>query len=193
LHNKSNACWSLVYCVIFIFDMTNISNKIDFIISYLSKLNRNYILICMTLFDIVITFFLSLLFSMLIGDEVFEIDFLINQSLADIFFLAVVFGPFIETFIFQFLIIETAMICFKKLGVPYSNITSIAISGIVFGISHSYSTYYILAASISGVLFAFFYLVARNHKFMNAFLTVWIIHTTTNFVGFVVDDWLGLM
>lgn len=173
--------------------MTNISNKIDFIISYLSKLNRNYILICMTLFEIVITFFLSLLFSMLIGDEVFEIDFLINQSLADIFFLAVVFGPFIETFIFQFLIIETVMICFKKLGVPCSNITSIAISGIVFGISHSYSTYYILAASISGVLFAFFYLVARNHKFMNAFLTVWIIHTTTNFVGFVVDDWLGLM
>jgi membrane protease YdiL (CAAX protease family) len=173
--------------------MIKVMNNLENNILIFKNINKNYLLISMIIINLIFVFFISLSVTLLINDEIFEVDYLIGQSLPDIFFTTVIFAPIIETLIFQFLIIESVLYLFKKLKISNSLFVSVAISGIFFGISHSYNIYYVLVTILLGFLLGFFYLIAKNHKYMNAFLTVCIVHSCSNLVGFIVDDWLGLM
>jgi len=81
-----------------------------------------------------------------------------NESLFRIFLISVVFGPLIETTLFQFLPIET----YYRLSTNKSTIKKrilILITSIVFGFTHNYNSLTIIDASIAGIIFGttFFY------------------------------------
>ncbi len=158
--------------------------------SALKNENKYVIIAYMVLFDLVIAFFLVLSISLLKGDQVFEVDFLLEQSFTSLFFLTVIFGPTLETFIFQFLIIESMLWLSKKTKFPKLTYISIFVSGVAFGLSHSYNSYYIFVTTVIVFLYGFYYLSARNHPYMNAFGTVCIVHSISNLVSFL-NQWIG--
>ncbi|WP_198675326.1 CPBP family glutamic-type intramembrane protease [Pleomorphovibrio marinus] len=147
----------------------------------------------MILADLVLTFSLSLVFSLLKGDEIFEIYFLREQSLSTVFFSTVILAPIIETFTFQFLTTESLIWIFRKMKIPHVMFFSILISGVAFGSSHGYNMNYVLVAILIGLLYGVYYFIARYHHRMNAFLTICIVHSISNLIGFDFDDWLGVL
>ena len=173
--------------------MIKFLNNFEKSISLFKNFNKYCLLFVMIFIDLIFLFIISLSVTLIIGEEAFEVDFLIGQSLVDIFFITVIFAPIIETLIFQFLIIESILFLFKKLELSNSLFASVIISGVFFGISHSYNIYYVLVTILLGLLLGIFYLIAKKHTSMNAFLTVCIVHSCSNLVGFIVDDWLKLM
>lgn len=173
--------------------MRGFSAKLEYFVLNFNNKNKYLLISFMILFDLAITFSLSLIFSLLKGEEIFEIDFLIDQSLSTVFFFTVILAPILETFIFQFLTIESIIWIFRKMKIPYEMIFSIIISGVAFGSSHAYNIYYVLVAILIGLLYGVYYFIARYHQKMNAFLTICIIHSISNLIGFIVDDWLGLI
>ncbi|WP_160692258.1 CPBP family intramembrane glutamic endopeptidase [Clostridium sp. C2-6-12] len=90
-----------------------------------------------------------------------------------------IIGPLIETFIFQYGIIEilSSTKIFKE-----KNIIIAVISSLLFGISHSYSYIYMVYAFIIGLLLAYSYFVYRKKGF-SAFWIVFIIHGIRNTIS----------
>jgi uncharacterized protein len=103
------------------------------------------------------------------------------ESLIEGFFIAVLVGPFIETMLFQHLIIKNIL----KWGTTATLVSCLA-SAILFAISHYYSWQYILKTFISGLLFASLYLII-SHKRQNPVLIVSIAHAIYNCIGLMVD------
>jgi hypothetical protein len=106
---------------------------------------------------------------------------------ANKFVLVVIFGPLVETFIFQFLVIELILIFFKRAKLSHGEIISIIIASFMFSMTHGYSTFYIFYAFISGFIYAYFYIFARKRKGMNGYLTVAFVHSFSNFSGFIYE------
>ncbi len=173
--------------------MRRIAHNLEILIDDLAGRNKWTIVSGMIFIDIVLLFLLSISITYTQGDEVFDLEFLSGESLSSIFFLVVIFAPIFETFLFQLLIIETVLFVWRKLDLQNSMLFSVIISGFAFGISHAYNIYYISVTVFMGILYGLFYFVAKGHKELNPFLIVCIIHSISNLVGFVVDDWLGLM
>jgi len=98
----------------------------------------------------------------------------------------VVFAPLFETFLYQFLIIEVLLFIRKWIHIPL--LVPIAVSAIALGLAHDYNVYYIFSASLIGILYALFYLIAKYNVSMNAFISVAIVHDSTNLVGFIIDQ-----
>lgn len=98
------------------------------------------------------------------------------------FFIAVIFAPFLETLIFQYVIIS--YIISKK---SKAFLLSCFVSAILFGLSHYYSAAYILKTFLSGLIFGTLYLVVVKKK-ANAIIVVTIAHALFNFIGFCVKN-----
>ncbi len=96
-------------------------------------------------------------------------------------FVAVLFAPFIETLLFQYLLIKFVL---KKRVT--ATLLSCIVSAILFSLTHYYSWQYILKTFISGLLFASLFLII-SHKRQNAFLIVFIAHAIYNGIGLLVD------
>lgn len=97
----------------------------------------------------------------LFTDDIGEPAFIDNGSLVEALFLALIFAPLLETFIYQTLII---FILRMFNGIKNKPIVIIFISAIIFGISHSYSIFYVGFATIVGVLLAYSYMVFLERK-----------------------------
>jgi len=95
-----------------------------------------------------------------------------------LFFLkAIVIAPFIETFIFQFIPIETLKRFIKK------DVTILVLSGLFFGFAHFFKNFLIrdiIMTSFLGFIFAYSYILAKNRNDMNAFFSVSLIHLGYN-------------
>ncbi len=148
--------------------------------------NRNFILLFMIFSSLLVTFLLCGIVSFIAGDGVFYIDYLDDLSTTSVFTITVLFAPLFETFLYQFLIIEVLLFIRKWLHIPF--FVPIAVSAIVFGLTHDYNVYYIFSASLIGILYALFYLIAKYNVSMNAFISVTIVHASTNLVGFIIDQ-----
>ncbi|MBS2209825.1 CPBP family intramembrane metalloprotease [Carboxylicivirga mesophila] len=94
------------------------------------------------------------------------------------------FGPWLETVIYQSLIIGG--ICFFIKRPRYNFILSIGLSSILFGLSHWFSVYYIIWATVGGVFMGVAYYAAR-YRTNWAFMPVFIIHATWNSIAFLAD------
>jgi hypothetical protein len=99
-----------------------------------------------------------------------------------IFFVSVLFAPFIETLIFQSLIFYIG----RKFNLNDSLI--ILLSTLLFAFTHQFNLAYFLVTVISGFFYAytFLYLSKRENNF-TAFLFVSAIHAVNNLVAFSVD------
>jgi hypothetical protein len=107
-------------------------------------------------------------------------------SLLEIFFLAVIIAPLIETFIFQFLIIEIL----SKFKVNTSLI--LWISTLLFSLSHNYNVVYILAMVFPGLLYASFYLFLKKETSKSPFFMIFLLHAIANLIAFIIDDVFAL-
>lgn len=97
--------------------------------------------------------------------------------------LSVVVAPIWETAIFQTLPLKYGYRLLKdKWGFRRCAWPLIVLSAVVFGINHSYSTSYIVAGVLMGLVFGFAYHVARKRK-QSATLTVMLIHASANLIG----------
>ena len=93
-----------------------------------------------------------------------------------------IFIPLLETFIFQYLIIEFSN-NIKLL--KNNNFAIIIISAITFGLSHNYSFLYIFYASIIGLFLAYSYIIYKKKNF-SPFLIVTLIHSLRNTITTII-------
>ena len=108
------------------------------------------------------------------------------KSLHEAFILSVLIGPLLETFLFQYLIIE---ILYKF---KINNNLIIWLSAILFALTHNYNLIYLLAAILPGLLYASYYLYLKKEKKKNIFFTIYLLHALSNLVVFILDDVLKL-
>ncbi|WP_209332976.1 CPBP family glutamic-type intramembrane protease [Lunatimonas salinarum] len=140
----------------------------------------------MVLIDFAFSSILSFLVINIIDDKAFDADFLEETSQGAIFISYVVLGPIIETFIYQFLIIEAILLMKNKINIP--NIVPISVSALAFGISHNYNVLYIISMILIGILYATYYLIAKYNTNMKAYLSVLLVHSFANLIGFVIEN-----
>ena len=126
-------------------------------------------------------------FATLYDPEITEIPFLEGLSLAEIFTITVIIAPLIETFIFQYLIIEF-LFRFKKIKL---NII-ILVSALAFGLVHDYNFIYVLVMCITGFIFASYYLYLKIKDVKFPFLYTSSLHALSNFIAFILNDVLNL-
>lgn len=108
-----------------------------------------------------------------------------SMSLNEIFVLSVIFAPLIETFLFQYLIVEIL----SRLKMNFNAI--IVISAITFSLIHYYNFIYILVTFLSGVIYATYYVYLKFEKQKSPFMYIFALHALYNFTVFILDDILG--
>nr|WP_315203108.1 CPBP family intramembrane glutamic endopeptidase [uncultured Flavobacterium sp.] len=95
------------------------------------------------------------------------------------FFSVVIVVPFIETAIFQKIILDNSKPRIKN------NILCVALSAVVFGLSHMTGLAQIVLATFSGFYLGFFYTIARQKKY-NAFWLTCLMHALWNLIVYIV-------
>lgn len=134
-------------------------------------------------------FFLILLFKIIngyvftyINHRFFKLENAIFEELSEkeMFFLAVVLAPIIETLIFQ-------LFLYRLLDKARINNTSIIIILMSFAFSqaHWYHWLYVVAAFINGLFLNYFYVyILKNKNELIAVLLTIVLHTSYNLFGF---------
>lgn len=135
-------------------------------------------------------FFLIFLFKLIngyvftyINYRYFKLENAIFEELSEkeMFFLAVVLAPIIETLIFQ-------LFLYRLINKTRINNTSIIIILMSFAFSqaHWYHWLYVVAAFINGIFLNYFYLYTYKNKneFIAVLLTI-VLHSTYNLFGFL--------
>ena len=118
-------------------------------------------------------------FNLNIGGSDFQDDSLIKKI-----FLIVIFGPALETLIFQVGIISII----KKI-LPKLPFIAIIISALFFGLSHFYSTIYIYYTFMVGLFLGTLYFIASKRGF-NPFLVVFSVHALNNLILFITFEYI---
>ena len=136
--------------------------------------------------DLVFTFIICL-FAEFYDFEISENPNIEGRSSSEIFTLAVIIAPLIETFIFQYLIIEF-LLRFKKINI----ITIILVSALAFGLSHNYDFIYVLVICITGFIYASYYLYLKTKGIKFPFLYICSLHALWNFLSFILNDTINL-
>ena len=108
------------------------------------------------------------------------------DSLMEEFLIAVIIAPIFETFIFQYLVIETL------LNSKVKPIVCVAISASLFGASHWYNLVYVLVTTVVGLIFGFYYMALRHQNFANKLVLVGALHALSNTIAFVDNNFLAL-
>ena len=141
-------------------------------------------------------YFLLILILLLLPDLFFsDIDFnktntsfeklkQINNDYIILLFVAVI-GPFIETFIFQFLLINMVKAIIGN--TRYTFFLSVMIPALLFGFSHYYNRSYIIAASIIGIILSSTYYISQFIRKENGFLIVFLLHGLNNLLAFLTN------
>lgn len=164
-------------------------NTLEYYINFLIHKSKNdscaKILMCMIFFDFLISSIILTLIIILVSEDVFQIDYMKNISLIDKILTLVIFAPIIETLIFQYFIIESLLLIRRKIYIPLYLI--ILVSGIVFGLSHNYNIYYVISTILIGVIYGFFYLIAKFNTRMNAYTSIVIVHSFANLIVVIFD------
>ncbi len=153
------------------------------VVNYFIKISLKKFILFSILINLLIAFCISFIMSFL-EEGVFDIDFLKNKSLAFIFILTVIIVPIIETFLFQFLIIEICIRFLKK----KKEIIAILTSALIFSICHYYNFLYIISIFFLGIVFSSFYILAKKRSDINPFIFLTLIHAINNLLAFIVND-----
>jgi len=138
-------------------------------------------------------FFLILLFKIIngyvftyINHRFFKLENVIFEELSEreMFLLAVVIGPIIETLIFQ-------LFLYRFINKTRINNTSIIIILMSFAFSqaHWYHWLYVVAAFINGLFLNYFYLYTykKKNEFIAVLLTI-ALHSSYNLFGFLLVE-----
>ncbi len=126
------------------------------------------------------------IYSMLFGIySLLGIDIMLNksyimefESTTEMIFILIFFAPIVETFIFQFLLINVLL----KIRLIKSAIAVVVISAIIFAIGHSYNIYGNVYIFISGILLSYSFILYIKKR-GSAFWVVTAIHGLMNFIA----------
>ena len=94
------------------------------------------------------------------------------------FFLIVIYGPAIETAIFQSLVLYLSSKLFRKMGVT-SSIYPILTSALAFGLSHCYNLSYMILTLMIGFWLATCYVIVQKRKEF-PFVVIFVVHGAHN-------------
>lgn len=98
-------------------------------------------------------------------------------------FAAFILAPVTESIVFFWLIYK---IIFKINLSVYNNYLFIAISSILFGLSHFYNINYIIETIVTGLFMAYLYIIMEK-KFNNGLISVIIMHSFYNFLVLILN------
>lgn len=101
-----------------------------------------------------------------------------NMSASLFFFAGVLFGPFLETWLVQYTIMEYGYKWTKKYWV------GIIVSIIVFSVLHHYSVPYMLKTLVTGTVYTSVYFVCMIRKW-NGFLWTSMVHMLHNLTALI--------
>lgn len=101
-----------------------------------------------------------------------------NMSASLFFFAGVLFGPFLETWLVQYTIMEYGYKWTKKYWV------GIIVSIIVFSVLHHYSVPYMLKTLVTGTVYTSVYFVCMIRKW-NGFLWTSMVHILHNITALI--------
>ncbi|CAA9198941.1 CPBP family intramembrane glutamic endopeptidase [Flavobacterium collinsii] len=105
----------------------------------------------------------------------FNENYTINEKLV----LFVIVAPLLETFLFQYAVIE---ICkSRKIALRYCCL----LSALIFASNHLYNVFYFLFAFAAGMMLAGLYVTGRSVR--NSFLITLITHTIYNGIVFILN------
>ena len=99
------------------------------------------------------------------------------SSISQEILFGIILAPIVETFIFQFLIIETLKNKLAPLYVCF-------VSALIFGLTHSYNLFYFLFGLFGGLTFAYLYYLGKSK--IRGFLLVLITHALYNSFVFTI-------
>lgn len=105
------------------------------------------------------------------------------ESVKEEFFAVVIFAPFLETFIFQYLLINTTIYVTKLFRKEGSPILAILLPAICFGLAHSYNYIYMAITFVVGLIFNTFYMI-NKFKRQDAYTNTTIVHGLYNLCVF---------
>jgi len=129
-----------------------------------------------------------------ISKSYFQNQDFINTSLegleiGEIFLIVVILGPLIETFLFQFVLIELIILLFKSIKIRGGQVIAVLVSSFLFAATHPYSFIYLFSALISGLMYGIFYLISKRKKGLNGFSVVFIVHSFYNLIVFLTNEY----
>lgn len=142
--------------------------------------------------QLLVFFFIVNFVEKLIVEEILKIHLSLSHQNFSIAYLvkAVFLGPLLETFIFQFIIIEF-LLYLKK-----SKFLSVISSGLLFGFLHLFNSdpiFYFIFATIAGTFFAYVYILYKQKLNTNPFLMVFLLHSTYNFGVFIFNNFENII
>ena len=141
-----------------------------------------------TILFIAINCFLFILFSYIINkgfnyffpSKELTVEWLNEESFISQLFIAALFGPILETLIFQTAVIETVYY-FSKVD-RNRIMLSLFISTTLFGFEHIYSVAYFIYGLLVGLYLSICYIYSRK-KGVEPTLTVFLVHSSWNIVA----------
>ena len=142
---------------------------------YLSALTRVKLIVLFILFNALNSFSFSLLAYFITGVGLRNYS-IRNMAAMDEFLVAVVLAPILETFVFQYALIESIRQKIKPLFACFLSATA-------FALGHCYSVFYFLFAFISGLIFAYLYCLEKS--ILKSFLLVLCAHFLYNLLIFM--------
>lgn len=152
----------------------------------LRNLKKNYFIIICVLTVILISHFISrLILSSSLDKGTLTSPLFENESLIYIFTVVVILAPLLETFIFQFCIIEILLRLNRK---KINKFIIIITSSLMFGLSHSFNVQYFIFGVILGILLSSCYLLAKIRKDINPFMLTLLVHASYNGFVFFINE-----
>lgn len=159
--------------------MSALIKKIQLLNSYIKQLPIGW-----PIFGTVIIIYLSGNVMSAISRHIFHTElntgFNMQYSASEMFWLAVIAAPLIETLVFQYGIIEYLLN--KKFRVRWI----IIISAMAFAGLHMYNIFYALYTLIPGILFGYLYFIPR--RTIARFFTVFTAHFIFNLFGYILTQ-----
>lgn len=162
---------------------------IAFLYAKLSDLSNFKLILGMCLIKVSVSFGLQRIAQSYFQEENFINTSLEGLEIGEIFLIAVIISPLIETFLFQFLLIEFIILLFSFIKIRGGRLISVLVSSSLFAATHPYSFIYLFSALISGLMYGTFYLVAKSKKGLNGFSVVYIVHSFYNLIVFLANEY----
>ena len=153
--------------------------------------NEFYYFISLLALLILSAHLISFICPCILDDGKCDVKYLENSDgLFSVFLVGTIFGPLIETAIFQFLPI-TIYYRYARKKTRSKRLIIIITSAVIFGLTHNYNLLTIIDATIAGIIFAatFFYFKERGKS---GFFYAFLIHSLFNTYAFILDDLLKI-
>ncbi len=147
------------------------------------------LIIVLILFSFLMNFLISQIVIFSFQKNAFEYNFVNIENPFISYFIRIIIAPIIETFVFQFLIIELLIVLIKKINDDLVFLPVI-FSALFFALNHSANFYYFFVSLIMGILWALIYLFGRYRKNITGYLLAAIVHIGTNMLSVIYNETL---